>query len=72
MMKMRFTKDGKPFASTAFEPTNPVQTSPVTYLIGNQFDANSFEAGHYTLYVEMLDTKAQQTFTDSTEFTVNP
>jgi GWxTD domain-containing protein len=72
MMKMRFIKDGNPFAATSFEPTNPVQTSPVTYLIGNQFDANTFEPGHYTLHVETLDMKAQQTFTESTEFTVTP
>jgi GWxTD domain-containing protein len=75
-MKMTFTKDGQPSFKTPAEPVQATQTGPHTYLVGNQFEADTFKPGHYTMEVLIRDLKADQATTQpyvlKTEFDVVP
>jgi GWxTD domain-containing protein len=59
-MKMVVSKDGKVIDKTAPEPAPLTQTGPHTWLIGTQFDANTFKPGHYTIEVQLRDLKADK------------
>ena len=75
-MKMTFTKDGQPSFKTPAEPVQAMQTGPHTYLVGNQFEADTFKPGHYTMEVLIRDLKADQATTQpyvlKTDFDVVP
>jgi GWxTD domain-containing protein len=60
MVKMKMTKDGKPFDSWPMQPVELTQTGPHTYLVANQFDAGAFPAGHYALEVTVRDANADK------------
>ncbi|HEY6141660.1 MAG TPA: GWxTD domain-containing protein [Thermoanaerobaculia bacterium] len=59
-MKMVVSKDGKVIDKTPPEPAPLTQTGPHTWLIGTQFDANTFKPGHYTIEVQLRDMKADK------------
>lgn len=59
-LKMIVSKDGKVIDKTAPEPAPLVQTGPHTWLIGTQFDANTFKPGHYAIEVQLRDMKADK------------
>lgn len=60
-LKMKVTKDGKPFASTPPVPADLTQTGPHTYLVATQFDAGTFKPGHYTIEIMLKDINAPKT-----------
>lgn len=60
-LKMKVTKDGKPFASTPPVPADLTQTGPHTYLVATQFDPGTFKPGHYTLELTLKDQNAPKT-----------
>jgi GWxTD domain-containing protein len=59
-MKMIVSKDGKVVDRTPPEPAPLTQTGPHTWLIGTQFDANTFKPGHYSIEVQLRDMKADK------------
>lgn len=70
-MKMIVSKDGKVIEKTAPEPAPLTQTGPHTWLIGTQFDANTFKPGHYALEVQLRDAKADKGYVNTVEFDVD-
>jgi len=59
-LKMTVTKDGKVIDKTAPEPAPLTQTGPHTWLVGTQFDANTFKPGHYSIEVQLRDMNADK------------
>jgi GWxTD domain-containing protein len=59
-LKMTVSKDGKVIDRTPPEPAPLTQTGPHTWLIGTQFDPNTFKPGHYTIEVQLRDMKADR------------
>ncbi|MCU1245314.1 MAG: hypothetical protein JWN02_1224 [Acidobacteria bacterium] len=57
-MRMTIYRDGKQIEKTPLEPVTPTQTGPHSYLIGTQFDANTFKPGHYLIEIQLRDMKA--------------
>jgi|GEM_PF-1785888 len=57
-MKMTINRDGKQIDKTPPEPVTPTQTGPHSYLIGTQFDSNTFKPGHYLIAIQLRDMKA--------------
>jgi GWxTD domain-containing protein len=70
--RMVFTRDGQPFARTPLEPVPLVRTGPKTWLIGNQFDPETFKPGHYALELQVRDTISGKLYVEKTEFDVMP
>ncbi|HEX7150622.1 MAG TPA: GWxTD domain-containing protein [Thermoanaerobaculia bacterium] len=70
--KMIFTRDGERFASTPIEAVPLVRTGPKTWLIGNQFDPDTFKPGHYTLELQIRDTISGKLYVEKAEFDVLP
>lgn len=60
-LKMTVSKDGKVIDRTPPEPAPLTQTGPHTWLIGTQFDPNTFKPGHYAIEVQVRDLKADKT-----------
>ena len=78
-MKMTVARDGKVIDKTAPEPAPLTQTGPHTWLVGTQFDANTFKPGHYTIEVQLRDMKADKAseaftkgYVGTAEFDVEP
>ena len=76
-MKMIVSKDGKVVDRTPPEPAPLTQTGPHTWLIGTQFDANTFKPGHYSIEVQLRDMNADKAseayakgYVSTTEFDV--
>lgn len=59
-LRMVVTKDGKVVDKTPPEPAPLTQTGPHTWLIGTQFDANTFKPGHYSIEVQLRDMNADK------------
>ena len=59
-LKMTVSKDGKVVDRTPPEPAPLTQTGPHTWLIGTQFDPNTFKPGHYAIEVQVRDMKADK------------
>ena len=59
-LKMTVSKDGKVIDKTPPEPAPLMQTGPHTWLIGTQFDPNTFKPGHYAIEVQVRDMKADK------------
>ncbi len=59
-LKMIVSKDGKVVDRTPPEPAPLTQTGPHTWLIGTQFDANTFKPGHYSIEVQLRDMNADK------------
>jgi GWxTD domain-containing protein len=59
-LKMVVSKDGKVIDRTPPEPAPLTQTGPHTWLIGTQFDPNTFKPGHYAIEVQVRDMKADK------------
>ena len=59
-LKMTVSKDGKVIDRTPPEPAPLTQTGPHTWLIGTQFDPNTFKPGHYAIEVQVRDLKADK------------
>ncbi len=59
-LRMIVSKDGKVLDRTPPEPAPLTQTGPHTWLIGTQFDANTFKPGHYSIEVQVRDMKADK------------
>jgi len=59
-LKMTVSKDGKVIDHTPPEPAPLTQTGPHTWLIGTQFDPNTFKPGHYAIEVQLRDMKADK------------
>jgi GWxTD domain-containing protein len=59
-LKMTVSKDGKVIDRTPPEPAPLTQTGPHTWLIGTQFDPNTFKPGHYAIEVQVRDMKADK------------
>jgi GWxTD domain-containing protein len=59
-MKMVVSKDGKVIDKTPPEPAPLTQTGPHTWLVGTQFDANTFKPGHYTIELQLRDMNADK------------
>ena len=60
MQKMIFKRDGKEFARTPLEPAQVTQTGPNTFLVGTAFDPDTFQAGHYSLELQVRDMNAPE------------
>jgi GWxTD domain-containing protein len=76
-LKMIVSKDGKVVDRTPPEPAPLTQTGPHTWLIGTQFDANTFKPGHYSIEVQLRDMNADKAseayakgYVSTTEFDV--
>lgn len=72
-MRMTVTKDGKQIDRTPMQPVDLIQTGPHTWLVGTQFEANTFKPGHYGLELQLRDTKAdpaKEPYVTKTEFDV--
>ena len=76
-LKMTVSKDGKVIDRTPPEPAPLTQTGPHTWLIGTQFDANTFKPGHYSIEVQLRDMNADKAseayakgYVSTTEFDV--
>jgi GWxTD domain-containing protein len=59
-LKMIVSKDGKVIDRTPPEPAPLMQTGPHTWLIGTQFDANTFKPGHYAIEMQVRDMNADK------------
>ena len=72
-MRMTITRDGKQVDRTPMQPVDLIQAGPHTWLVGTQFEANTFKPGHYGLELQLRDTKAEATkepYLTKTEFDV--
>ena len=70
-LKMTVSRDGKVVSRTPPEPAPLTQTGPHTWLIGTQFEANTFKPGHYAIEVQLRDAKAPNaSYVSTAEFDV--
>jgi GWxTD domain-containing protein len=72
-MRMTITRDGKQVDRTPMQPVELIQAGPHTWLVGTQFEANTFKPGKYGLELQLRDTKAappKDAFLTKTEFEV--
>lgn len=72
-MRMTITKDGKQIDRTPVQPVDLIQAGPHTWLVGTQFEANTFKPGRYGIELVLRDAKAdpsKEPFVTKTEFEV--
>ncbi|HKS25779.1 MAG TPA: GWxTD domain-containing protein [Thermoanaerobaculia bacterium] len=70
-MRMVVSKDGKVLDRTPTEAAPLMQTGPHTWLVGTQFEPNTFKPGHYSIELQLRDLKADKTSEAFTKGYVN-
>ncbi len=77
VMTMKISKNGQVLHRTPPEPAPLTQTGPHTWLVGPAFDPGTFDAGQYTIEIQLKDLKAPKeangsvkTYVAKTDFTV--
>lgn len=58
VMTMKISKNGQVLHRTPAEPAPLTQTGPHTWLVGPAFDPGTFDAGKYTIELQLKDLKA--------------